>query len=138
MSRKLRREDIIEPELSYKIVGSTFEAYNTLGPGYSELYYQRAIALAFEEAGIKFQREVLLPVTFRGKTIGRQRCDFLVEGKIIVEVKKGTNFSRHNAEQIFNYLKASGLSLAILVNFGPRDVTFKRIVNSDSYIRKDS
>ncbi len=136
--RKLRRSDIIEPELSYKIVGTLFDVSNALGSGYSENYYQRAVALAFEDAGLKFRREVLLPVMFHGKAVGRQRCDFLVEEKVIIEIKKGVAFSRHNAEQIFNYLKASNLPLAILANFTSKGVIFKRIVNNNSYVRKDS
>ncbi|MBI2623746.1 MAG: GxxExxY protein [Candidatus Liptonbacteria bacterium] len=132
---KVRRADIIEPELSYAIVGALFEVANTLGPGYSEAYYQRAVTVAFKDKGLKFQREVLLPVKFHGEYIGRQRCDFVVEGKVLVELKKGSTFSRHNIEQVFNYLRASGLKLAILANFSPKGVVLKRVVNSDSYVR---
>lgn len=134
----VRRRNLIEPELSYRIVGILFDVSNTLGPGYSEAYYQRAFAAALEENRIKFKREILLPVKFHDKFIGRQRCDFLIEGKILVEIKKGNVFFRHNIEQLFNYVRASGLRLGILVNIGPKGVMFKRIVNTDSYIRKDS
>jgi GxxExxY protein len=137
-TQQLRRKDLIEPELSYKIIGILFDVYNVLGPGYSEAYYQKAIAIALRDASVDFQKEILLPVEFHGKLLGRQRCDFLVADKILLEIKKGNEFSRHNIEQVLNYLRASGLQLAILVNFSHKGILFKRIVNTDSYISKDS
>lgn len=134
---RTRRVDLIEPELSYKVVGALYDVSNALGAGYSELYYQRAFAAALEDKALKFRREVLLPVQFHGKYIGKQRCDLLVENKILIEVKKTNAFSHKNIEQTFNYLCASGLKLAILANFSPKGVILKRIVNSDSYVRKD-
>ena len=128
----------MEPELSYAILGASFEVYNALGPGYSEAYYQRALAAVFQEKGIAFKREVLLPVKFHNQCIGRQRCDFLVGGKVLVEIKKGNTFSRHNIEQVLNYLWASGLKLAILINVAPQGILYKRVVNTDSYIRTNS
>jgi GxxExxY protein len=137
-SGKVRKSDVIEPELSYAIVGALFDVANTLGAGYSESYYQRAFAVALQEKGLKFEREVLLPVKFHGAYIGKQRCDFVVEGRVLVELKKANAFSRQNIEQVFNYLCASGLKLAILANFSPKGVLLKRVVNSDSYVRINS
>lgn len=125
-----RRTDLIEPELSYEIVGSLFNVYNSLGYGYSEIYYQRAVAIALKDKGLKFKKEILLPVSFHNQFIGKQRCDFLIENKILLEIKKGNTFSRQNIEQVVNYLIASNLRLAILANITPSGIIFRRIINT--------
>lgn len=137
--RELKRDDLVEPELSYQIVGALYEVYNALGYGYSEIHYQRAIERAFQEVNLKFQREVPFPVRFHEIIIAKRRVDFLVAGKILLEIKKGKRFSRQHIEQVVDYLRASGLGLAILANFAPEGVLFKRIVNDkNSYIRSVS
>ena len=123
---------MIYKELSYQIVGIAFDVYNNLGPGYQEKYYQRGFAFGLQEKNWKFRREVLVPITFKGRDIGRYYLDFLVEDKIIVELKKGDYFSRKNIEQVIAYLQATDLQLAILINFTSTGVKFKRILNSNS------
>ena len=132
MERKLIRKDLIYPELSYQIVGILFETYNQLGPGYPEKYYQRAIVDELKRCRIPFKEQVYAPVEFKDKKIGRQYLDFLIEDKVILEIKKGSRFSRRNIEQILHYLKATGLKLGILANFGPKELKFKRIINLNS------
>ena len=101
--------DLIYPNLSYKIVGVLFEVYNDMGHGYQEKYYQRAIAEAFKKNNINFRQQVYIPVRFKNSNIGSYFLDFLVENKIILEIKRGNNFSRKNIEQVYAYLKAFNL-----------------------------
>ena len=121
--------DLIYPELSYKIVGCAFVAYNQLGNGHSEKIYQRALA---EELGIRrieFKEQVYVPLLYKGRSIGKIFLDFWVEDKIVVEIKKGNKYSRRHIEQVLQYIKSTDLRLAILINFGSSEVSFKRIVN---------
>ena len=136
MNKKLKRKDILYPELSYKIIGCAFDVYNTLGSGHSEKYYQKALAEAFSKRGLKFQEQISFPLKYNSKIIGRNFLDFLVENQIVVEIKKGNRFSKTHIDQVMEYLKLSKLKLAILIDFGSEGVMFKRIVNfNNSYIR---
>ena len=127
---KLRRKDILYPELSYKIVGCAFDVYNSIGSGHHEKYYQRALAEGFSAQNLSFSEQVNLPLKYKEKIIGRIFLDFLVDNKIVVEIKKGEHFSKTNIDQVMEYLKLSNLQLAILINFGIQGVVFKRIVNT--------
>ncbi|MBU1131107.1 GxxExxY protein [Patescibacteria group bacterium] len=127
------KSDLIYPDLSYKIVGVLFDVYNEVGYGYQEKYYQKAIAKAFIDSGIKYQEQVYQPLKFRDSKIGSYFLDFLIEGKIVLEIKKGNYFSRKNIEQLYAYLKATDLKLGILANFTSDGVKIKRIVNIRDY-----
>jgi GxxExxY protein len=129
MRQFLKRKDLVYPNLSYQIVGILFEVYNELGPGHHEKYYQRAIANEFEEKGLSFQEQVYVPLIFKRQKVGSYYLDFLIENKIILEIKKGDRFSKKHIEQILSYLKAKNLKLGIIANFGLNKLKFKRIVN---------
>ena len=129
---EIKRKDLIYPELSYKIVGCAFDVYNSLGGGHHEKYYQRALAELFKEKSLNVTQQVYYPLAFNGKIIGKNFLDFLIDDKLIVEIKKGNNFSKKHIDQVLGYLKNSKIKLAILINFGLNGVSFKRIVNFDS------
>lgn len=120
---------IIYKELSYKIVGSVFEVFRELGYGHKERYYEIAIAKEFDRRGIKYKRQLPYQVKFKGEKIGNYWLDFLVEDKVVVELKQGDYFSRNNINQALKYLKVTNLKLAILINITSRGVKFKRILN---------
>ncbi len=122
---------VIYPELSYQIVGILFEAYNQLGPGFSEKYYQRAVAVELRRCKMSFKEQVYVPLKFKEENIGHQFLDFLIEKKIILEIKKGDRFSKRHIEQVLNYLKTARLKLGIFANFGSKELKFKRIINFD-------
>jgi len=126
---KLIRTDLIYPELSYKIIGILFDVYNKLGPGYQEKYYQRAIASAFRKQRFAFREQVPIPLIYLEEKIGRYFLDFLIENKIVLEIKRGDRFSRKDIEQVYAYLKAKKLKLGLLANLTNRGVKFKRILN---------
>ncbi len=119
----------VHGDLSYRIIGILFDVYNELGPGHREKYYQKAVAEALRVAGIRFREQVYTPLIFRGRRIGAYYLDFLVESKVVIELKCGDRFSRRNIEQVYAYLKANGLALGILVNFASDGVKLRRIVN---------
>ncbi|MFA6100077.1 MAG: GxxExxY protein [Patescibacteria group bacterium] len=121
--------DLVLPELSYQIVGMLFDVYNTLGYGHLERVYQKAIAEELKRKGLEFKEQVAFNVDYQGKKIGSYFLDFLIEDKVILEIKQGERFLRGNLNQVNAYLKASGLKLAILANFTPQGVLFKRLVN---------
>lgn len=125
----LKRQDLLYPELSYKIIGAAFDVYNELGAGYSEKYYQKALAESFSKNNLKFQEQINCPIVYNNKIIGRKILDFLVEDKIIIEIKKGNRFSKSHIDQVLEYLRINDLKLAILINFGNEGVIFKRIIN---------
>ena len=125
--------DLEYKDLSFELVGILFEVYNELGYGYKEIYYEKAVKQCLDEKCIKYKEQAPFTLSFHGKIIGRFYLDFLIDEKIVLELKKGNYFSKRNIEQINEYLKATGMSLAILANFTPNGVKFKRIVN----IRKD-
>jgi len=124
------RTDLLYPELSYKIIGALFEVFNKLGQGYLEKYYQRAIAISLKESGLKFKEQVYAPLIFKDVKIGKCFFDFLVEDKIVLELKTGDRFSKKDIGQIHSYLKVNNLQLGLLVNFTSQGVKFKRIINT--------
>jgi len=128
----LKRNDLVYPELSYKIVGFAFEIFREIGGGHKEIVYQRAYAMLLQQHKLQFSEQVYYPVTFKGKTIGKNFFDFLVEDKIIIELKKDMHYSKAHIDQVLNYLKVSDLKLALLINFGRNGATCKRIINFDS------
>jgi GxxExxY protein len=126
----LKRGDLILPELSYKIVGVLFDVYNVVGPGHLERVYQRAVAEALKERKLKFIEQVSAPLVFKGKAIGKYLLDFLIEDKVVLELKQGDRFRKSNIDQVLAYLASTNRELAILANFTQQGVLFRRIVNS--------
>lgn len=129
---KLKRDDLVYPELSYKIVGFSYEIFNQIGGGHKEAVYQKAYSVILKENNVPFKEQVYYPVRFMGKTIGKNFFDFLIDDKIVVELKKDMRFSKAHIDQVLNYLKVSNLKLAILINFGNQGAICKRIINFDA------
>ena len=131
MPTLLKRSDLIYPELSYQIVGVLFTVFNALGYGYREKYYQRAIREELTRLKVSFQEQVSFAVLFKGKMIGRQAFDFLIDKKIVLEIKRGDFFSKTDIVQTTGYLKTANLKLAILARFSSKGLKFKRILNTE-------
>jgi GxxExxY protein len=125
----LKRNDLVYPELSYEIVGCAYDVWDELGPGHLEKVYQKALGISLSARNLSFQEQIQYPVKFKNEIVGKGILDFLVEKKIILEIKKDEIFSKPNIEQVLNYLKISQLKLAILINFGKSGIKTKRIVN---------
>jgi GxxExxY protein len=124
--------EILYDKLSYQIIGSAFSVFNEIGFGHLEKVYQKALEQEFFKRGLKFKREFYVPILYSGKTVGQNYLDFLVEDKIIVEIKRGNFFSLNDIAQIKKYLVATNLQLAILIIFTEKGVRQKRIINLEA------
>ena len=128
-NKRLKRKDLLYPELSYQIIGVLFDVYNDLGYGYQEKYYQRATSARLKEINLSFEEQVPVKINFQGNEIGKYFLDFIIENKIALEIKKSDKFLKTDIDQIYAYLRATGLKLGILANFTKRGLQFKRIIN---------
>jgi len=125
----LQRNDLVYPDLCYQIIGILFEIYKQLGSGYQEKYYQKITGNELKRCSWNYKEQVAIPLIYKGSKIGNYFLDFVIDNKIVLELKKGNRFSQKNIEQIYAYLKATSLKLGIIANFTKDGVKFKRIVN---------
>jgi GxxExxY protein len=121
----LKHKDITE-----KIIGASFEVHSFLGNGFQEVIYQRALAWEMSNLGLNFEREIELDIFYKElpKPIGRRRADFIVEDKVLVELKAIIQLDEVHLAQALNYLKAYKFEVGLLINFGTKSLTFKRVV----------
>ena len=107
---------------TYSIIGAAMEVHRELGPGFLEAVYRGALAVEFELRGIPFQREVELPVTYKGRELdARYRADFICfDRAVVVETKALSQLSGNEEAQVINYLKATRIQVGLLLNFGGR------------------
>lgn len=134
-SEPINANTIIYPELSYQIVGVLFDVHNKLGNRYQEKYYQRAIGIALNNIGIPYKSQLSVPLQFADQPIGRYQLDFLVENKIVLELKAVPRLTPIDFKQVSAYLKAYDLKLGILANFRPSKLEHHRILNKFASIR---
>lgn len=125
MQGELKYKDITE-----KIIGASFEVHKFLGNGFQEVIYQRALAWELSNAGLSFAREIEQEIFYKElqEPIGTRRADFVVEGKLLVELKAIIELEDVHLAQILNYLIAYKLEVGLLINFGNKSLTFKRLV----------
>lgn len=121
---------LIFPELSYEITGILFKIHNELGRFLNEKQYADAVEKMLKEEKIKYEREKDLPVSFEGEQKGRNKVDFVLENKIILELKAKRVVPREDYYQVKRYLEAANLKLGLLVNFRDKYLKPKRILNS--------
>lgn len=127
MINDLKHRDITE-----KIIGAAFEVHKFLGNGFQEVIYQRALAFELAQVGLAFAREIEQHIFYKElpKPIGTRRADFVVEGKVLVELKAVSVLENAHIAQTLNYLKAYRLEVGLLINFGSKSLVFKRLVHS--------
>ena len=125
----LKRKDLIYPELCYQVIGILFEVWTKLGFGHKENFYQNALAREIETLGLKIKKQLPAQISYKGKVVGIYYFDFLIEDKMVLEIKVRNYFSRKDIEQLYSYLKAKNLKLGIIAHFTKSGVKFKRIVN---------
>jgi GxxExxY protein len=129
---ELKYKDITE-----KIIGASFEVHKFLGnaclparQGFQEVIYQRALAWELSNAGLSFAREIEQEIFYKDlqEPIGKRRADFVIEGKVLVELKALVELEDVHMAQVLNYLKAYKLEVGLLINFGSKSLIFKRLV----------
>jgi len=116
-------------ELTSKIIGCAMTVHQTLGNGFQEVIYQRALAIEMDLAGIEFKREFEMPIFYRNQQIGTRRVDFFVENTVSVEIKAISVLENSHFAQAINYLEAYNLEIGLLINFGETSLKFKRLEN---------
>lgn len=113
--------------LTHAIIGCAMRVHSTLGNGFQEVIYQRALAIEMEKQGLMFSREQEMSIFYDGIDIGTRRVDFLVEGRVLVELKALIRLEDVHLAQALNYLEAFRLPVGLLINFGARSLEFKRL-----------
>ncbi len=125
--------DIVFREESYRIVGSCLAVFNKLGSGFLESVYQEALEIQFKQDKISFEKEKRLHIRFDDVQLDKFfKADYVCFESIIVELKATPFIHKNDLAQVLNYLRATGMRLGILVNFGEKSLTYKRILNSHS------
>ncbi len=118
---------MIDDDLTYKIIGCAMKVHNTLGNGFQEVIYQRCLAIELEKNEINYEREKEMPIYYEGLEVGTRRADFIVEDRIMVELKVVINFEDVHLAQGLNYLSAYNLETGLLLNFGSTSLQTKRL-----------
>lgn len=116
-------------EITYKINGCAMKVHNTLGNGFQEVIYQRCLAIELERAGLSFGREIEQTIYYDGIEVGTRRADFVVEEKVIVELKALINLEDVHLAQAKNYVVAYDFPIGLLINFGSTSLQFKKVFN---------
>lgn len=120
--------ELIHKELVYQVVGCAMRVHRELGYGFLEKVYENAFMVALKKEGIKAQQQSPILVYFDVETVGEYFADILVENKIILELKTVEKVANAHHAQLLNYLKATGIRLGLLINFGPQKLEYKRFV----------
>lgn len=123
-------EELKYKEITERIIGVSFEVHKFLGNGFQEVIYQRALAWEMKQAELEFAREIEQDIFYKDlpEPIGTRRADFVVEGKVLVELKALTKLEDVHLAQTLNYLKAYKLEIGLLINFGSKSLEFKRLI----------
>jgi len=121
--------ELIYKDLSYRVIGLVYDVYNSIGFGYREKYYQRALASEFEESKINLKKELPVKLKYKERVIGTYFIDFVIDDKIVLELKIANDFYTKDIKQLLSYLKATHLRLGILIILNKDGVKYKRFVN---------
>ena len=124
-------------DLTHEIIGCAMKVHSTLGSGFQEVVYQRALAIEMDNQGLDFQRELEMTIYYKNVDIGTRRVDFFVERTVMVELKALTKLEGIHLAQSMNYCKAYDLPIGLLINFGSKSLNFKRVYNINHPENKD-
>jgi GxxExxY protein len=123
--------------LTHKIIGCAMAVHSSLGNGFQEVIYQRALAIEMNYQHLSFEREMEMPIYYRGEQIGTRRVDFFVEDKVMVELKAVEKLEGVHKAQAINYLEAYNMADGLLINFGNISLEFKRVYNKKLVSKED-
>ena len=128
---------MIYEQQTHKIIGCAMKVHSTLGSGFQEVIYQRALAIEFNYEKVNYTREHEMQLYYRDVEIGTRRVDFFVEDNIMVELKAISHLEEIHLAQAMNYLEAYKLPVGLLINFGAKSMEFKRVYNLNHPSNKD-
>jgi GxxExxY protein len=126
----MNEKDYKYSDLTRRIIGAAMKVHSSLGIGFQEVFYQRALAIEMANQELPFQRELEMEIFYDGLQIGTRRVDFLVDDKVSVEIKALTALGDVHLAQAINYLEAYDLEVGLLINFGAKSLEYRRVVNS--------
>ncbi|MEW6231783.1 MAG: GxxExxY protein [Chloroflexota bacterium] len=121
-------QEFLYKDVTYAVIGAAMEAHKILGPGFLESVYEAALAHEFDLRGIPHQRQDKLAVRYKDIVAGEFRADFLVDGKVVVELKANKALTEGDEAQLLNYLKGTGYRVGLLLNFGAPSLEHRRRV----------
>jgi GxxExxY protein len=125
----LVESDLLFSDITREIIGAAMEVHTNLGPGFLEAVYEEALTVEFDLRKINYQRQKALGVYYKDKKVKEYFCDFLVCGKVLVELKAIRNITGVEEAQLLNYLKATRMKIGLLINFGSSSLRYKRFAN---------
>ena len=118
----------VSKRISERVIGCAYAVGNELGPGFLEGVYESALCLELTRSGLQIERQKPLDVSYKGEIVGKYFADILVQEKLLLEVKAVSRLMPEHKAQVINYLKATGLSVSLLINFGTPRTEIRRIV----------
>lgn len=130
-------EKLVEKDLTGIVISGFYTVYNALDYGFSENVYASALSLELRRRGLKVEREVPVEVFYAGQPIALFKMDFVVEGRLLLEIKSSAAIGEVDRRQVFNYLRATQLPLALLLHFGPKP-DFKRFISTRKQFNSQS
>ena len=121
-------DKLLYEELTYKIIGAVYAVHKELGTVHKEIIYHKALAIEFEDRKIPFEEEKGVTVEYKNKKIGIYRPDFIIDDKVILEVKVTPAITKAMQDQVYHYVKGTKYNLVLLANFGTSKVGIKRLI----------
>ncbi len=121
-------QSIPHENITHRVIGAAFAVYNTLGSGFNEAIYDRAMRAALEKQGLAFESQKAVEIFFEGTAVGLFYLDFLVEEKVVVEIKALPELNSSHLAQTITYLTATGCYVALLINFGTNRLEWRRVL----------
>ena len=118
----------MEKLLSARVIACAYEVSKSLGSGFLEAVYENALCMELKRDGIHFEKQKQLKVNYKGSTVGHYVCDIIIENKLLLELKALPTLSNQHEAQVMNYLKATGITVGLLLNFGTPKLGIRRIV----------
>jgi len=126
----MNEKDYKHSDVTRRIIGAAMKVHSTLGNGFQEVIYQRALAIEMAKQGLSFERELEMYIYYDDQQIGTRRVDFFVEDKVMVELKAVTKLEDVHLAQAINYLEAYRMEVGLLINFGAKSLEYRRVVKS--------
>lgn len=120
--------EFLYKEVTEKIIGAAFEVYKVLGYGFLEKVYHNALTIELKLRGLQVEKEHFIKVFYKNENVGEYYADLFVEQKVIIEIKSEGKYNTQHETQLLNYLKATGIKVGLLINFGKNKCEFKRLI----------
>ncbi len=120
--------EFLHGELTHEIIGAAFEVWKTLGYGFLEKVYENSLVVELKLRGLQVEQQRAMDVQYKGVMVGQYVADLIVEGRVLVEIKAEKEYNPKHEAQLLNYLKATGIKVGLLLNFGEKRCQFERLV----------